>query len=253
MGNKGLIKTGEVQWMRAGSGVIHDETPPKGMSEEEYLKYGEKMHGFQLWVNLPPELKMSPPSYQQLSQETFQWQPINPFTEVKVIAGEVRPALTESKGEDGRIVSPFQLTIPVLYVDIVSAVKGSSTAQANPEPTWVEVNPELDTCFLYVYEGEGRVFDGTADEAGTVVRWRDTILYQPSSSGLEPGSRSGVRFVATDEKKGLKLLLIAGKKIGAPVARYGPFVMNTMEELEEAMRDYQEGKLVKAKAEAKLY
>ena len=234
MGNKGLIKSGEVQWMRAGSGVIHDEGPPSGMTEEEFLKHGTKTHGFQLWVNLPPELKMSPPAYHHLTQETFKWVPVGKNAEAKVIAGDISSDTQLRR-------SPLDLAVPVLYADIV--------INASPEATVVPIDAIMDTCIVYVYSGEGRVFDGEGDEAGTVVKAKDCVVYADPVTT----PRDSIKLVATSEAEGLKVLLMAGKKIKAPIARYGPFVMNTDEELKQAMADYHHGKLASVKAADNRY
>lgn len=230
LGNHGFMQPGEVQWMHTGSGIIHDEGVPKDMTQEELEKYGKQSHGFQLWVNNPTELKMTPPAYHHLTAKTFAWKPWGPSSEVKLFTGSF------ALGGHGEERSPLELPIPILFADAVV------TSNSNGVATEFPIDPEMDTCIVYVYGGEGRVYDGSGDEAGTVIKRQDTVFF---STPVE-AAKDTIKLRAT-VSGGLKVLIMAGKKIGAPVARYGPFVMNTEEEILQAFDDYS-GKLAAAKA-----
>lgn len=228
MGNSGRLVAGEVQWMRAGAGVIHDEgrDHPGGLS-----------HGFQIWVNLPQALKMSPPMYQQLSAETFVWteypSAANHKTKVKVIAGE----LPCSK-------SPLELSTPVLVADIVVERRGRAQ---------ILVPADLDTAIFYVYGGEGRAFDGADDKVGSVVRNGDFVVFQEPEESLRTTRAATFLGVENSGDDELQILLLSGKKLREPIARAGPFVMNTEAELEQAYKDYRAGTLAQVKGISHVY
>jgi quercetin 2,3-dioxygenase len=218
MGNSGIVRAGEVQWMSAASGVIHDEgrEHPGGL-----------LHGFQMWVNLPAKHKMDPPQYQQLTADTFQWVPFGTNSRIKVIAGEV-PGIAKS---------PFSLRVPILYAD----VEAGGGAEG-----YVPVPEEMQTAMVYVYDGDGSVFNGSTDAGhATTVRRKDTVLYAESGGGIS--------FTTPKDGAGVKFLVMCGKRIGEPVARMGPFVMNTQDELQRAVRDYHEGKLATVKGEVRTF
>ncbi|MDQ5964743.1 MAG: quercetin 2,3-dioxygenase [Cyanobacteriota bacterium erpe_2018_sw_39hr_WHONDRS-SW48-000098_B_bin.30] len=199
-GNSGLLSPGDVQWMTAGSGVIHSEMPQQAFKER-----GGILHGFQLWVNLPRTKKMKAPRYQDTKSGDI---PVvsnsDDTVSIKVIAGEAlgKAAVIETE-------------IPILYLHL-TIKPGASFSQPVP----------LDhNAFIYV-------ISGTALSDGQQVQADELLLYNQdgqtitiSASGDEP----------------LSVLLIAGKPLNEPVARYGPFVMNTKEEISQAMRDYQDG------------
>lgn len=243
MGNSGRIRSGEVQWMRAGSGILHDEgrDHPGGPS-----------HGFQLWVNLPKELKMSPPSYSLLSADSLQWKTFSSICQVKIIAGDLN---TETKITR----SPLELAIPILYADVAIVCESIAQQQRDDGVSGIvhlPVRADLDTCFLYVYEGEGRVYDGDEDSVGVVTTRGDTVFYRSDPTDLsdDTGARSiAIRVKGTHPTLGIKFMLAAGKKIKEPVARYGPFVMNTDEEIKTAFADYRNGTLANIKGENKVY
>jgi len=211
MGNKGVVRAGEVQWMSAASGIIHDE----GREHP-----GGELHGFQMWVNLPALHKMDPPRYQHLTKETFQWVDFGKNSKVKVIAGSI----------EGATKSPFTLTVPVLYADV------NLGADSSVE---LPIDSSFETAIVYVYDGEGIVYNGPRDVTGTLVYRKDTVVYSS-----EPIANSVLKITSTS---GVSVMVMAGKRIGEPVARYGPFVMNTQAELDQAVKDYQTGKLVREK------
>ncbi len=195
MGNVGELNNGDVQWMTAGSGIIHSEMPQQ--------KEGH-MRGFQLWLNLAAKDKMQPASYEDIAAEQI---PVfaRQGAVIKAIAGQ----LGDIKGKVQKAV-----TEP-LYLDI------EITSEQYQESFAV---PEGDTVLVYVYEGEVQVGDDVVGKARLA----------------RLGRKGQVRL------KGLgaaRLLLLTGKPIGEPIVSYGPFVMNTREEIEQALADYRDGRL----------
>ncbi|MEY3666843.1 MAG: hypothetical protein RL572_383 [Pseudomonadota bacterium] len=204
MGNVGELRNGDVQWMTAGSGVIHSEMPQQ--------KEG-RMRGFQLWLNLAAKDKMQPASYRDVPAADIPVLP-RPSGHIKAIAGEVQGSLGSVRGH---ITRP--MTQP-LYLDIV--VDEGSYAESFAVP-------EGDTVLVYVYEGSARV-GGTPVEKSRMVR-----LSRQGAVQIEVGGPA-------------KLLLIAGRPLREPIVHYGPFVMNTREEIEQALTDYRNGTLTRRQA-----
>ncbi len=205
-GNSGLLRSGGVQWMTAGRGILHSEMP-----EQE----DGRMQGFQLWVNLPARLKMSDPRYQDIEPEDVPRVEAGGGATVRVIAGE-----------HGGAIGPVQdVFVRPLYLDITLP---AGAAVSQPVPTG-------HTGFVYVFGGEGVTVtegDPIADPGqGFPVRYRTLAV-------LGDGDRVGVR---NDTSEDARLLLVAGAPIGEPIARYGPFVMNTEQEIHQAFKDFQEG------------
>ena len=197
-GAKGKISSGDVQWMKTGEGIIHSEMP--AMSEG-------KLHGFQLWVNMPAKLKMSKPEYIYIDAKQMQ---IHKDSEkkIKIIAGK--------------------------FNDIEGPVKGH-----NVEPVYFDVELEKDkifnfdlssthNSFVYLIEGEIKIGDKNHDKVNG-----STLII------LTKGEKLKVKGVTKS-----KFLLISGKPIGEPIARGGPFVMNTKKEILKAVEDYQNGNFV---------
>ena len=205
-GHTGKIKTGDVQWMTAGSGVIHSEMP-----EKEFLQKGGTLHGFQLWVNLPKKDKMMKPRYQDLPANKI---PIaeNDGVKVKVIAGE-------SMGEKAVI----ETRTPIMYLHF--------TLQPNTQV--IQTIPQNYNAFAYVVNGEG-LFGNKQITAHK----EQIVLFE------QDGNKITIR-ASNDISSPLDVLLIAGIPLGEPVARYGPFVMNTEEEIKQAILDYNTGKMGK--------
>ncbi len=197
MGNVGELKNGDVQWMTAGSGVIHSEMPQQ--------KHG-RMRGFQLWLNLAAKDKMQPASYSDVAASTI---PVyeREHGSIKAIAGAL-------PGLQGHISRP--VTEPT-YLDIVID-KGE----------YVEsfAIPDGHTALVYVYEG-------SADVGGTTVK--KSRLVRLTQQGVVEIKAAGPT----------RLLLIAGKPIGEPIVQYGPFVMNTREQIDQALNDYRNGTLTR--------
>ncbi len=201
MENIGKLGPGDVQWMKAGSGVIHSEMP----QQEE-----GRMRGFQLWVNLPAEEKMTPATYNDISAADIPGYEIGDVT-VKAIAGDLAVNGTRVPGK------VRGLSTEPAYLDISVQI----------EQTLGVAIPDDHNTLVYVYEGELRV-------AGTDYPLRAGMLGRLSHSGeLELNVSSDTR-----------LLVISGKPIGEPIVHYGPFVMNSVEEIRQAIQDYQSGRLV---------
>ncbi len=206
LGNAGTIGPGDLQWMTAGSGILHEEMP---LSDQGGLD------GFQLWVNLPARSKMNRPRYQEYREEQIVQVEHN-GARIRIIAGQV--------GEARGPVS--EIAIAPTYLDI-SVPAGGSFAHA--------VEPG-HTVFAYVFEGQGTF--GPPENDGQTVAGRALVVF---GNGERVEARAGDRPV--------RFLLISGKPLGEPIARYGPFVMNTREEIEQALRDLRAGTFVKVKAE----
>jgi redox-sensitive bicupin YhaK (pirin superfamily) len=205
-GHLGRLGSGDVQWMTAGSGVVHSELPAS-----DFRKSGGKMHGFQLWVNLPRKDKMIEPRYQDIPAARI---PVvrspDGKVEIKIIAGE---ALGQKAVIDTRI--------PIFYLHF-TIEPGGSIAQGAP--------PEYNV-FAYVVDGEGRF-----GEERQVAKSGEMVTF-----GHDGDS---VLLAAPEEaRRPVSVLLIGGVPIGEPVARYGPFVMNTPEEIYKAFDDYRSGRM----------
>lgn len=200
MGNKGDLRAGGAQWMKAASGVIHSEMPQQieGM-----------MRGFQLWINLPASVKMSEPAYQEYSPEAF------PVVEDENV--RVKILLGEYQGQQGPIEDPHS---DVQYFDVTIKPGASFTTP---------LAEELQG-FIYVFEGDGKI--------------NSTLLPQHSFAVL--GDGDSVKLTAG--AKGARLILVAGRPLNEPIVQYGPFVMTSPEEIQQAFVDYREGKLVQQKA-----
>jgi redox-sensitive bicupin YhaK (pirin superfamily) len=194
IGNKGNLKSGGVQWMTAGRGIIHSEMPQQERG---------RMRGFQLWINLPAKDKMKPAGYRDLQASDIPEVALKDGGKVRVIAGSYG-------GTAGPIASS---ATDATYLD-VHLPAGASFR-----------HPVKDgyNAFAYVYEG---ALDGIESHAAAVF----------STEGeVQVTTKSGARF-----------LLLAARPIGEPIVQYGPFVMNTRGEIEQAIRDYQNGTLAEA-------
>lgn len=208
MGNRGDLKSGDVQWMTAGRGIIHSEMPQQLQG---------RMRGFQLWLNLPAKEKMKPAGYRDIPAAEIPAVALPGGGSVKVIAGTL--------AVDGKATAgPMQgLSTEPLYFDVV-LLSGETFTQALPAG---------HNAFLYVYEG-----DVAVDAAGESRR-----LPRHSAGVLSEGD--GVTVVAAAE--GARFILLAGKPLREPVVQYGPFVMNTREEIEQAVQDFQNGRLTEGR------
>ena len=200
MGNRGDLRAGAAQWMKAASGVIHSEMPQQTNG---------LMRGFQLWINLPHDQKMSEPAYQEYTPEVF---PVveTDTAKVKILVGDYQE-------QQSPIKDPYT---NVQYFDV------SLSAHAEFLHT---LGNELQG-FVYVFEGSAST--------------GNTLLPQHSMSVLGEGDQ--VKVTAGEE--GARFILVAGQPLNEPVVQYGPFVMSTPEEIHQAFQDYREGKLVQGKA-----
>ena len=198
-GGQGRMTAGDVQWMKTGSGIIHSEMP--AMSDG-------RLHGFQLWINMPAKLKMSKPNYIYIDSNKMQTYKDNE-KQVKVIAGK--------------------------YENVDGPIKGH-----NVEPVYFDVElkknkefnfklPFSHNSFIYLINGEIKIGDNKHDKVSGATL---IILAKGEILNIKGNTNS-------------KFLLISGKPIGEPIARGGPFVMNTKEEILKAVQDYQDGTFVK--------
>jgi len=220
LGNKGKMGAGDVQWMTAGSGIMHQEMP-KGDDRG-------RMHGFQLWANLPSSLKMTAPRYQDIPAAAIPEVTDDDGTQVRVITGDFwgKTGPVEGVAADPRYLDVF---VP------------PGKRKALP----VEVGRHA---FAYVFEGSG-TFSGASQPFGVLTE-KET----PAGETLvreQIGNRSLVVFDTGDEvtvqagDDGIRFLLVSGKPIEEPVAWYGPIVMNTQTELQQAVSELRNGTFIK--------
>lgn len=211
-GNKGVIAAGDVQWMTAGSGVVHSEMP-----EENFREQGGRLNGFQLWVNLPKSDKMTAPRYQDtLSANIPVYESEDKSVWVKVIAGN-------SMGKQA-VISTH---IPILYLHVI----------LQPGASFSQAVPMSHTALAYVISGQGKFAEKTAEPDQLVIFSSHDTKDSKASQESET-----IEFTA-EGKQPLSVLLIAGQPINEPIARYGPFVMNYQAEIKQALVDYQEGRM----------
>ncbi len=205
LGNKGHLKSGGAQWMTAGRGIIHSEMPQQESG---------RMRGFQLWINLPANEKMKPAGYLDIQSEDIPLVHLVNGSTVKVIAG--------TANLDGKSVAgPIQgLTTAPLFLDVHLPVG----------QTFSQLIPEGHNAFIYPYEGNVKI--GAENEL--------RLLEAQTAGVLSNGDCVEVRA----ESSSTAFLLLAARPLLEPVVQYGPFVMNTREEIEQAITDYQNGQLV---------
>ena len=218
LGNRGALGAGDVQWMTAGSGILHQEMPkgdPQG-----------RMHGFQLWANLPREHKMTEPRYQDVLTADIPEVTDDDGTSVRVICGE----FWGQRGPvDGIAADPR-------YLDVyVPPGKGKQ----------LKVETERHA-FAYVFDGSGDFRDASDPQGVTTERYDDH-----GEAGKDVANRSLVLFDSGDEitiqagEAGIRFLLVSGQPLREPVAWRGPIVMNTAEELTQAWADLDSGTFIK--------
>ncbi|MBI4206241.1 MAG: pirin family protein [Betaproteobacteria bacterium] len=202
LGHRGELKSGAVQWMSAGRGIIHSEMPQQEQG---------RMRGFQLWVNLPAAEKMKPPAYRDIQPPEIPVVALPGGGRVKVIAGTLM--------NDGRsMAGPVGgLATDPLYLDVELPAGGRF------------VHPVASDYNAFVYPYEGGVGIGPAGAARALKAHHAGVL------------SAGDRIDVTAGPEGARFLVLAGRPLREPVAQYGPFVMNTREEIDQAIRDYQSG------------
>jgi redox-sensitive bicupin YhaK (pirin superfamily) len=197
VGNAGEIGPGDLQWMSAGRGILHEEMPqvrPEGVA------------GFQLWVNLPAKQKMSAPRYQNIHTNEIPVIERDRGATVRVIAGSV-------DGTTGPITG---IVAEPTYIDVALARDG----------TFVLPIPRGHSAFAYLFEGEARfgAEDNSVITASKLIVWSD-----------------GDSIEVHGANKPARLLLVSGQPLNEPIARYGPFVMNTQAEIQQTLRELQQG------------
>ena len=221
LGNKGKLEAGDVQWMTSGSGILHQEMP-RGNANGQ-------MHGFQLWANLPRNLKMTSPRYQDVDSKEVPIIHDDDGTIVKVIVGDF---WGKTGPVDGIAAEPQYLDVSV--------------------PAGVKKTLPVDTyrrTFAYVFEGAG-AFAGASDPTGILLE--KEVLGQEVNIRDLSGNRTLVKFDSGDSitvqsgEKGVRFLLISGRPIEEPVAWHGPIVMNTQEELTQAFKELRNGTFIRS-------
>ncbi len=220
LGNTGTLGAGDVQWMTAGSGILHQEMP-RGNSKGH-------MHGFQLWANLPGALKMTAPRYQDVKGKDIPEIIDDDGTRVRVVVG----TFWGRRGPvDGIAADPQYLDISV--------------------PPGVRKTFRVDTyrrAFAYVFAGSGAFADASAPSG---VLLEKEVMGQEVNIRDMSGDRTLIRFGTGDEvtvqagEKGVRFLLISGAPLQEPVAWHGPIVMNTPDEIQQAMRDLRNGTFIR--------
>ena len=212
LGNRGIIRSGDIQWMTAGSGIVHQEMPHGDVNG--------LMRGFQLWANLPASQKMMEPRYREITKEQIPEVILESGVRVKIVCGRL----------GDRIGPVTDIVIEPEYLDV----------SIPPETEFVHpVNPE-HTVAAYVFEGRG-VFGPRENGprpalSGQTITNETTLLF---------GAGNKIRVASQGEP--VRFLLLSGKPIGEPIAWQGPIVMNTREELRQAFEEYRRGTFIKSK------
>ena len=207
LGHVGELKSGGVQWMTAGRGIIHSEMPQQESG---------RMRGFQLWINLPAREKMKPASYRNIEREEIPVVDLAGGVRVKVIAGTLEAGGSPVAGPiRGGATDPM-----ILDVALPAGARFAHPIAAGRN------------AFLYVFEGSVAV--GAGGAAVALGTHRSGFLSDGDDVEITGGAEGG------------RALLLAGRPLREPVIQYGPFVMNTREEIEQAIRDYQSGELTRA-------
>lgn len=204
LGNAGNIGAGDVQWMTAGGGIMHEEMPGADRGQ---------MAGFQLWVNLPARLKMTRPRYQEIAAGQIPEIERKNGTKIRVIAGT-------ADGIQGPVT---EIAADPTYLDVTLP----------PGGLFVQPVEQGHAAFAYVFEGEG-LFGVAPGEEGITVGHPRLVVFGDGDNIEVRTAGQPVRF-----------LLVSGKPLYEPIARYGPFVMNTVEEIQQALQDLRDGTFVK--------
>lgn len=204
-GHRGVIRPGDVQWMTAGAGIVHSEMPSRRIREE-----GGRIHGFQIWVNLPARLKLTRPRYQEVPAAGIP----------EAVTGDGRARVRVIAGEALGQKAVIGTHTPIVYQDWSLDEAADVTVPLPPDHQGL----------VYVFEGAARV----GAEAREVREGQLALL--------GPGEAVRLRGTMGARLPG-RLLLLAGVPLAEPVARYGPFVMNTREELSQAFQDFETGRM----------
>jgi redox-sensitive bicupin YhaK (pirin superfamily) len=205
-GHAGSLRAGDVQWMTAGSGVVHSEMPSR-----EFQRTGGRLHGFQLWVNLPRREKMMSPRYQEI-----------PAAQIpKATSGDQLVTVSVIAGEAMGQRAVIETRTPIIYLHY-TIKPGGAVSQRVPG----EYN-----AFAYVVDGEG-LFGKEGERAAD----GQMVMFAQDGDSVRIEN-------AADATATLEVLLIAGVPLNEPVVRYGPFVMNTEGEIYRAIEDYQRGRM----------
>jgi redox-sensitive bicupin YhaK (pirin superfamily) len=205
-GHQGILGPGDVQWMTAGSGVVHSEMP-----EREFAKAGGHLEGFQLWVNLPKRDKLTDPRYQEIPAKTI---PL-----VKTDDGKVMIKVIAGEALGSRAVIETRTPITFLHLTLQPGAKLSQPVA------------QLYSCFAYAIDGLGLY--GSKRQ---LVEARSGVIFNDDGDCVDIEA-------ATESPVPLSVLLIAGLPLKEPISRAGPFVMNTKEELLQAYQDFQQGRM----------
>lgn len=223
LGNSGLLEPGSVQWMTAGSGILHQEMP-KG---DEL----GRMHGFQLWANLPASMKMTSPRYQD-------------------IAGD---GITELQEDDGSVIR--------VVVGNWRGIRGPVDGIA-ADPQYLDISVPANTrkvipidayrnAFAYVFQGEASFRDASAPVGVQIekeIGGEELLLRDRSGNRTLVLFDTGDEIVVQTRDQGVRFLLISGKALKEPVAWHGPIVMNTQQEIQQALRELNDGSFIKTSA-----
>jgi redox-sensitive bicupin YhaK (pirin superfamily) len=219
LGNKGRMTAGDVQWMTAGSGILHQEMPAGDAKG--------RMHGFQLWANLPAALKMTDPRYQDIPASAIPEVTEDDGTRARVICGEFwgKEGPVEGVAADPRYVD---ISVPP---GVLKRIKVETTRNA----------------FAYVFAGSGTFRDASAPQAVLTESGVDPnapAVYDAKNHSLVLFDR-GDEIVVQAGPEGIRFLLVSGKPLEEPVAWHGPIVMNSEDELRQAMRELQNGNFIR--------
>ncbi len=223
MGNSGVISPGDVQWMTAGSGIIHQEMPKGGKDK--------LLWGFQLWANLPAKYKMMDPRYREVKSLQIPEKKLSSGGTVRIICGAV----------DGVVGPVKDIVTDPEYLD-VSVPKGTVFSRAVPSG---------HTVFAYVVNGRAYFDEERNPYAHEVIGDNYFDFKRDCRFGAETVilyERSDGQVVIAAEDSSVRFLLVSGRPIGEPVAWYGPIVMNTQEELQIAFEEFQKGTFIKNRA-----
>jgi len=223
MGNKGVISAGDVQWMTAGSGIVHQEMPKGGA--------GKKLRGYQLWANLPASHKMMEPRYREVKNSQVPIIETDTGATVRVICGQA----------DGSTGPVKDIVIDPEYLDVSVSPGSAFSHRIKPGHRVFAYAMEGSAYFdsrrdPYDFEVIGTNYFDTQRECR--IRGEHIVLYEDEGDKIE----------VTADKDPVRFLLVSGKPIGEPVAWYGPIVMNTQEELKTAFEEYRDGTFLKHKA-----